>query len=294
DQVFLVIDALDECLDQTCRNLLSTLAVVQKETGMKILATSRYNTVEFTQSFEQAVVLEIRAKESDVKTALNGQREKLSGCVRNDLQLWIEVKERIATAIDGMFVLAEPLLDSLRGSYSPRDVEDKLDAFEKSTDKLSTVYKAAVDRIDRRLETRDMARRVLSWIIHARRVLTCQELQHALSVRAASLPFQRQLDKRDLIINLSEVVALCAGLVLISPESNTVQLMHHTARMFFEDSSQQPDWVFLAQTDITNVCVTYLSFDVFKNGPCLTDDEFSERLRLNPLYGYAALYWGEH
>ena len=40
--------------------------------------------------------------------------------------------------------------------------------------------------------------------------------------------------------------------------------------------------------------VTYLSFDIFKTGFCLTDEEFEERLQLNPLYDYAARNWGHH
>src|SRR5206468_3952589 len=32
----------------------------------------------------------------------------------------------------------------------------------------------------------------------------------------------------------------------------------------------------------------------FKSGVCRTDDEFEERLRLNPFYGYAAHNWGHH
>ena len=41
-------------------------------------------------------------------------------------------------------------------------------------------------------------------------------------------------------------------------------------------------------------CVTYLSFDAFETGFCPTDEEFEARLRLNPLYDYAARNWGHH
>jgi ankyrin repeat protein len=48
-----------------------------------------------------------------------------------------------------------------------------------------------------------------------------------------------------------------------------------------------------AQKFVTIICVTYLSFDVFGKF-CRTDDEFEERLRLYPLYDYAARNWGHH
>ena len=53
-------------------------------------------------------------------------------------------------------------------------------------------------------------------------------------------------------------------------------------------------WFPDAQAVITDICATYLSFGSFEDGPCATDAEFKDRLRLNQLYGYAALYWGEH
>ncbi|KAH6985419.1 hypothetical protein EDB80DRAFT_529803, partial [Ilyonectria destructans] len=49
-----------------------------------------------------------------------------------------------------------------------------------------------------------------------------------------------------------------------------------------------------AETDITTTYVTYLSFDVFESGFCRTDEEFEERIRLNPLYDHSARHWGNH
>jgi hypothetical protein len=49
-----------------------------------------------------------------------------------------------------------------------------------------------------------------------------------------------------------------------------------------------------AQRNIIMTCVTYLSFDAFETGFCLTDKEFEIRLQLNPLYDYATRNWGHH
>src|SRR5205814_7653763 len=56
----------------------------------------------------------------------------------------------------------------------------------------------------------------------------------------------------------------------------------------------QSHWFPNAETDITTICVTYLSFRVFESGFCQTDDEFEERLRSYQLYHYAAHNWGYH
>jgi ankyrin repeat protein len=177
------------------------------------------------------------------------------------------------------------------GKRSSGDVREALKALMKSPDKISTVYEGAIIRIDsQNPDDCKTAHRVLSWIVHAKRLLTCQELQHALAVRIGSRELQEEYIFRD----LEEIVALCAGLVVINEESNTVQLMHDTTRMYFEDRTHQPDWIRTAQVAIAQNCLTYLSFDAFKTGLCPTDEEFKAQLQPYPLYDYAARNWGHH
>jgi len=102
-QMFLVVDALDECSEPNRRELLKELRYLQEETGMKLLATSRPTvTVDFQRIFKECALLEIRANESDVNAVLDVQKEGLSTCIRNDFELWNRVKEGIAAAVDGM------------------------------------------------------------------------------------------------------------------------------------------------------------------------------------------------
>jgi hypothetical protein len=46
--------------------------------------------------------------------------------------------------------------------------------------------------------------------------------------------------------------------------------------------------------EVATTCITYLSFSVFESGFCQTNNEFEDRLRLNPFYDYAAHNWGYH
>jgi Cdc6-like AAA superfamily ATPase len=104
-QVFLVVDALDECSEKSCRELLSNLQDLQKKTGMKLLATSRH-AVDFRRNFEECAMLEIKANESDVKAVLDSQMGMLSACVTTDnFALRSKVMEEIAAAVDGMYAI---------------------------------------------------------------------------------------------------------------------------------------------------------------------------------------------
>jgi hypothetical protein len=133
----------------------------------------------------------------------------------------------------------------------------------------------------------ELAKQVLSWITCAKRPLTTSELQHALAVEVG----ESALDKENLP-QIGDMVSVCAGLVVVDKESNIIRLVHYTTQEYFERT--QNHWFPNAETDITAICATYLSFHIFKSGFCQTDAEFEERLQLNQLYDYVAHNWGNH
>jgi hypothetical protein len=133
----------------------------------------------------------------------------------------------------------------------------------------------------------ELAKQVLSWITCAERPLTTLELQHALAVEVG----ESSLDE-DNLPEIEDMVSVCAGLVTIDEESNVIRLVHYTTQEYFERT--QSHWFPNAKTDITTICISYLSFDVFERGFCQTDDEFEERLRSNQFFEYAARNWGHH
>jgi hypothetical protein len=132
---------------------------------------------------------------------------------------------------------------------------------------------------------RELAKKVLFWVIHTKRTLSTAELQYALAVQ----PGNRVINK-DFIPGIEIIGPICAGLVVVDIQSNVVRLVHYTTQEYF----QRIPWFLNAEADITRTCVTYLSFDAFKTGFCSTDKEFEERLRSNVLYDYAARNWGHH
>jgi hypothetical protein len=136
-------------------------------------------------------------------------------------------------------------------------------------------------------DSRELAEHVLSWIICAKRQLITAELQHALAVEIDEL----ELNEENLP-QIEDMVSVCAGLVTVDEKSNTIRLVHYTTQEYFELT--QGKWFPNAMTNITAICITYLSYPIFDSGFCQTDAEFEERLRLNQLYDYAAHNWGHH
>jgi hypothetical protein len=136
-------------------------------------------------------------------------------------------------------------------------------------------------------DSQELAEHVLSWIICAKRQLTTAELQHALAVEVG----EPELNEENLP-QIEDMASVCAGLVTVDEESNIIRLVHYTAQEYFELT--QGKWFPNAITNITAICITYLSYPIFDSGFCQTDAEFEERLQLNQLYNYAAHNWGHH
>ncbi|KAK7990380.1 hypothetical protein PG990_014660 [Apiospora arundinis] len=288
-RVLIVVDALDECpVSGGCRSqFISELHKLQAGLGANILVTSRF-IPEVTDRFPDAVQMEIRASKSDVDAYLNGNLLHLPGFVSRDLKLQVEIKQSITRCVDGMFLLAQLHLNSLRGKRSPKAVRVALEKLAKGSNAYDTAYYDAMARINSQIPDRkELAHQTLSWIICAKRRLTTTELQHALGVELN----EPGLDE-DSLPDLQDLVSSCCGLVTIDEKSDVVRLIHYTAQEYFERS--QTNWFPDAQSEITEICTTYLAFDDFANGACQNDVDFEKRLFTYPLYGYASHHWGDH
>lgn len=165
-----------------------------------------------------------------------------------------------------------------------RKVKTALDSL---PEELDRTYYQVLQRIQ--AQDRDhavLALKVLGWIHHAVRPLGTRELQHALAVE----PGDAQFDE-DGIPEISLVLSVCAGIVTIR-QNNIMGLVHYTAQEYFERRSLDffPD----AQTEIAKICLTYLSFNEFAQGPSPDDKAFDDRMEVCPLLQYASQYWVRH
>jgi hypothetical protein len=186
------------------------------------------------------------------------------------------------------FLLARLHTDSLLDKRKPKEVKSTLTKLRKGEAALNSAYSGALQRIEGQLDNdRKLAKDVLSWITLAKRPLTTAELCCALAVE----PGKAELDPENKT-DVGDIVSVCAGLVVIDQESAIIRLVHYTTQEYFERISSRlnPD----GHLEITETCLTYLSFSVFESGSCTTDKEFEERLRQHEFLDYAARYCGEH
>jgi hypothetical protein len=100
-RMYIVIDALDECVHDDRRELLSKLRNLQSKTGLRLMATSRF-IPDIIEEFNGLPKLEVRADDADVKRYVVGQIKRLPRCVRRDDNLQELVQNKIMKAVDGM------------------------------------------------------------------------------------------------------------------------------------------------------------------------------------------------
>jgi hypothetical protein len=104
--IYLVVDALDECSNQdgTRIQFISKLREVQAKTNMHLIVTSRF-IPDVVEQFESGPTLEVRASDHDVRRYVAGQLLRLPRCVQRNDGLARDIQNKIAEAVDGMYVL---------------------------------------------------------------------------------------------------------------------------------------------------------------------------------------------
>jgi hypothetical protein len=303
-KVFIVLDALDECeASNGClQDFLSEIFSFRARLGANIFATSRPSHV-VTEEFKNSTVLEIRARDEDVRKYLDGRMAQLKRDVDWSAEFEEEIKVKIIGAAQGMyedhyeltictnftrFLLVQLHFDSLIGEWSEKQIRFALERLPTGDDGYDKAYRTAMERIEGQLKPqKKLAKMVLSWITCARRPLSTTELQHAVAIETNTYV----LDENNLPL-IDNMVSVCAGLVTVDKDSNIIRLVHYTTQEYFQRTRDK--WLANAESDIAKSCVTYISFSAFERGVCLTYDKFKERLSLNKLYDYAARNWGHH
>ncbi|KAF2711109.1 hypothetical protein K504DRAFT_475959 [Pleomassaria siparia CBS 279.74] len=286
---YIVIDALDECRadDGTRFQFLTKLRDLQTTGDLRLMVTSRA-ILEIVKEFRDALTLEVQASKEDVKRFVAGQIYRLPNCIQRDLALQSKVQGKIVEAVDGMFLLARLHTDSLLDKRTPKEVKLCLDKLSKGSAALDDAYGDALERIKGQLPgDYERAKKVLSWITLAKRPLTTTEICCILAVE----PGETELDPEN-ILDIEDLVSVCAGLVVVDPESAVIRLVHYTTQEYFERTAHK--WNPTAQQYIASTCLTYLSFTEFKSGSCATDKDFEERLQRSQFLDYAAKNWADH
>jgi Cdc6-like AAA superfamily ATPase len=109
---FIIIDALDECEVSKGgrKQLLAEISSLQAKTEASFFATSRF-IPEIENEFKGRILLEIYASDKDVQRYLDGHMFQLPSFVLSNFDLQEEVKTAIVSAVNGMYVAYDIIVD---------------------------------------------------------------------------------------------------------------------------------------------------------------------------------------
>ncbi|THZ17807.1 hypothetical protein D6C89_08594 [Aureobasidium pullulans] len=282
---FIVIDALDECEPVKRAECVNIVRGCLSQCVVHLLATTR-DDHEVHALFDGDPTLRIQAHVEDLTLYTTKRADELAPNIRHDVGLVDNVIKGVIDASDGVFLLARLHMNSINDQLTANEVKNTLNGLRKDTGSYSSAYEATMKRINQQQKRRsDLGKRILAWVVHAKRPLSFEELNHALATR----PGKRSIESGDMYAK-EVILSVCVGLVTLDVE--TLRLIHYTAQEFFRDNWMQ--WLPNETTAIVDTCITYLSFDVFKEGPCRNDDSLKSRLNQYKLLGYATRNWGHH
>ncbi|KAF7546323.1 hypothetical protein G7046_g9333 [Stylonectria norvegica] len=281
-RVNVLVDALDELPNTVRRPFVLELLRLQASCGINLFLTSR-DIGEIQRPFGDrgALTLQIRASEEDVQACVSEQVNQLRGFVTRSPELRQEVIEAITRASDGMFLLAELHLRSLKDKKSPKAVRSALAKLPTGSTAYDDAYQEAMARIESQdCDSKDLALRALLIVTCARRPLTTDELCYALSLE----PECQDLDVSN-VPEIEDVAADCAGILSIDVESNIVRLVHKSTQEYFERNKAR--WFPAANQIMVDLCLRYRdlaassqAIELFGGNP--------------PFMDYAKVNWGYH
>jgi ankyrin repeat protein len=167
-------------------------------------------------------------------------------------------------------------------------VREMLEAAKKTPSDPSSIYSRTMDQINLQFQPQArLANRILTWLTFAGETLTSEELVEALAIEDQSNEMDH-LNKP----STAMLTRVCRGLVIVNESNDVIQLAHRTLQDYL--MSLYTTEIGAIHNTICSACLTYLSFDVFRTGPCPTPDGFQHRRTSHVFQRYAAGHLGYH
>ena len=153
---------------------------------------------------------------------------------------------------------------------------------------LDKVFHQSIQRIQKQREgLQQVAMSSLMWMIYARRVLSTEELRHALATQLGD----SELD-RDKLVSLKTILESCSGLVTTDSESSSLRFVHYTFQEYLQ--THRTELFPSGESVIANTCLTYIMFESISENFQKRSADLSHMVKEYPLLNYTSYHWGFH
>ena len=310
EEVFLLIDGLNECPKDRIEKILQFLNLVKSISEedsqiprLRILLTCQ-RTPEISHALQQTpqVALQSIDNQENVKEYVvkkMGNLDRNSKLMRGfAMAKEPDPVEYFVNRHNGMFQWVSTMFKCLE-SMDPEEFEEFLNS--SIPNDIDGLYRRVLKQLEKNLETPDLkwVKEVISWTTIATRNLTISELRYAtmLSLKARSgheieLPaLEQTLSKCGAFLNVPSGV----------PEDEaTVCLVHETFKKFVTNQEKAPPSFYVESENtnsyITMACLSYLSTQTLELPATFTDSTSLANVfqREHALFRYASWSWTTH
>ncbi|KAL8790515.1 MAG: hypothetical protein Q9195_006346 [Heterodermia aff. obscurata] len=275
----IIIDAIDAVKDSERHTLASALKeiVLKADNVVKILITSRSsNRAAIEAAANKQIQITSHETKQDMECFVNRLIENvvtnkmlLDGRVSSELCNML--KEKLLDGAGEMFLWVKLQIERL---CREKIEDDVLIALENNLpEDLDQLYQESLSHIFGTGKTaRDAAVKILSWILHMREPLTPSALLTAVSNGQKS------------IMQLPELMALCASLVVLDKNRNILRFAHQSVKDFLERHDAFTGAV--AHNLLASTCI-----EVCSRGPVVGR---SLQYPSDDSHVHAAMYWPIH
>ena len=315
--LIIILDALDECngVDVLLRRLSSLLPCCRARI---FLASRKEENIALALAGYPQVVISHEDVEADIRSYVTAEIKEIPRFQGKSVQH--RMIDALSSGHGGMFLWAYLMVKELKELGTVRQVDDALKSLPRG---LEEMHEAIITRLDSTLHKahRELATKILTWVVCAVRPLRLPELQEILRFeirqdRIAAHSLGDNSDDDDLLYSEKDIELACGALVMSRNE--TLQLIHLSTKEILtrrplrmgSDDSRLGFYVSTQRENprMAGLCLSYVSThldgidSVTRPGLETTSRlNFSKRsygptelVTSSPLIDYASMSWQAH
>ncbi|KAL2816638.1 hypothetical protein BDW59DRAFT_136665 [Aspergillus cavernicola] len=284
-QVVCVLDGLDECEEESLKQLLDVLGEYFLESEkpracLKVILLSRPQPGPLESKLRR--FRRIKLDDSDMEVGKDVEKyilakvaELASEKTLSEDRL-LQVRQALMASADGTFLWVGFVADELKGR-SWLKINDILRGVPKG---LGGIYR----RLLHQVEDKEKLVPILQWVVLAARPMTVDELAVAAEIKASDALTPAEI--------LKDRLASCGLLVKIN--GDVVNLVHESAREFFQSDQVNVEGIKIFHMNHTTHRTLMRTCLALIEGSYKSPGSISNASLHNTLLTYASLYWPEH
>jgi WD40 repeat protein len=247
---YLVIDALDECLNNP--ELIPLLVKSAGANTLRVFLTSRnsFETYGVTCPQNLTIVSEKIAPSStaaDIGLYITTNLHNLPALGPDKNMARKAMMNSIIEKSSGCFLWVRLVLSELRNVHTSEEVRQVLEEIPSDMDQLYSYILASMSELKR---GKPLTKAILAWTVCATRPLTTSELHAAL-----------ELDMDDTVDDMERSIATTCGQLVYVDSKARVQVLHQTAREFLLRPNNTSEFAIVRKEGhkrLAMVCLKYL------------------------------------